>query len=87
MRNFKKKIIIKINLISTTFEIDAFEYLRKVFNKSTMLIHFVLDLQSYVDIDSSKAFDFVEIMYYIINDKIRSILYLSRELNITEKKY
>lgn len=84
---FRNKVTTKINIVFTTFEIDVFEYLRKVFSKSSMLIHFVLDLQLYVNIDSFKTFDFAEMMYHIIDNKIKSILYLSRELNSIERNY
>lgn len=87
LSKFRKRTTIKISLVSTTFEIDAFEYLREVFSRSSMLVHFVSNSQLYVNIDSFKVFDFAEMIYHIMSIKIRSILFLSQELNSAEKNY
>lgn len=43
LSKFRKRTTTKICFVSTIFEMNVFEYLKEIFNKSSMLIHFVLN--------------------------------------------
>ncbi len=71
----------------TKKELAFFELLQKQFRKLSVLTHYNSDLSLYVNLDAFKVYDFEAIVYHIMNEKSRSILFLSRELNFVEKNY
>ncbi len=72
---------------STKKELTFFELLQKRFRKLSMLTHYNSNLSLYVNLNAFKVYNFEVIMYHIMNEKLHSILFLSRELNFIEKNY
>ena len=58
-------------------EILAFKELQQVFSKFIFLIHFDKAYYLYIDLNTFKVFDFIVIMYYILNNLEDSFLDIS----------
>ncbi len=88
LNNARKTRISRISLInSIKKKLNVFQLLQKQFRKFSVLTHYNLNLSLYVNLNAFKVYDFDAIVYHIINEKSRSILFLSRELNFAEKNY
>ncbi len=68
-------------------KLNVFQLLQKQFQKSSVLTHYNSNLSLYVNLNAFKVYNFDAIVYHIIDEKSRSILFLSRELNFAERNY
>ncbi len=75
-------------------KIRFFCHLQNHFDRKRVLTHFNSDRQLWADLDAFKKINFVDIIYYIKNEKtifirlnVQSILFLSRTLNSAERNY
>ena len=78
-------------------EIIVFQDLQIVFNSSSFLIHYNKNRRFYIDFDAFKQWEFVVIMYHVLNNSsndvtysrivIQSIIFLNKYLNDVEKNY
>ena len=78
----------RISLVnSIKKKLAVFQLLQKQFRKLSVLTHYNLNLLLYVNLNAFKVYDFNAIVYHIIDEKSRSILFLSKELNAAERNY
>jgi len=84
-RKTKTSRIFLVNSIKK--KLNVFQLLQKQFQKLSVLTHYNSNLSLYVNLNAFKVYDFNAIMYHIIDEKSRSILFLSRELNFAERNY
>ncbi len=86
--NARKTKTSRISLVnSIKKKLNVFQLLQKQFRKLSVLIHYNSNLSLYVNLNAFKVYDFDAIVYHIIDEKSRSILFLSRELNFAERNY
>ncbi len=86
--NARKTKTSRISLVnSIKKKLNVFQLLQKQFRKLSVLIHYNSNLSLYVNLNVFKVYDFDAIVYHIIDEKSRSILFLSRELNFAERNY
>ena len=96
--SFKKRQINKTYLYDSIYEKQiAFRDLQTTFVSFTFFIHFDKNRRLYIDLNVFKQWNFVVIVYHVLNDSsndevysrtaIQSIMFLNRCLNETEKNY
>jgi len=86
--NARKTKTSRISLVnSTKKKLNVFQLLQKQFRKLSVLTHYNSNLPLYVNLNAFKVYDFDAIVYHIIDEKSRLILFLSRELNFAERNY
>ena len=94
----RKKQAIKTQLYDITYEKrDVFRNLQTAFVSSIFLIHFDRKRRLYIDLNVSKQWDFVIIVYHVLNDSfddtsysrtiIQFIMFFNRCLNEVERNY
>ena len=87
----------KIKINSTNFELKFFNIIQETLFKSIYLVHFNAKLQLYANLDSSKEIDVKAMIYHVNWDEntkaypsrksVRSIMFLSRQLNSSKQRY
>ena len=93
----QKTFIYHISMNFTSKEIKTFITLQKLFTKSIFLTHFNSVKHLYINVDTSKQYEFETVIYYVNKDsvktadiqwnKIHFILFLSKLLTSVKKKY
>jgi len=88
LNNARKTKTLWIFLVnSIKKKLNVFQLLQKQFRKLSVLTHYNSNLSLYVNLNTFKVYDFNAIVYHIIDEKSRSILFLSKELNFAERNY
>ena len=87
----------KIKINSTNFELKSFNIIQETLSKSIYLVHFNAKLQLYANLDSSKKIDVRAMIYHVDwnedtksyppKKSVRSIMFLSRQLNSSKQRY
>ena len=101
IKSVRKKHVIRLTLENLfDDEFVAFKLLQRELRNLILFVHFNLNRRLYIDLNASKKWDFVVMMYHLLNDSknqneitiiirtsIRSIMYLNKMLNSIEHNY
>ena len=98
LKSVRKSMSSKLSIDKLTIEeLIFFRQLQDVFSTSIFLTHFNSNRQLYIDLDVSKRWDFVVMIYHVACDSsnsisvsrlnVQSILFLSKLLNSVEQNY
>ena len=94
----RKRQVVKIKFYeSIHVERQSFKNLQNVFRESIFLTHYNRRRRLFVNLDSSKSWEFVDMIYHVESDsnsknefsriKMQFIMFLNRCLNETKKNY
>ena len=101
IKSVRKKHVIKLILNNFSDEkIIAFKLLQRELKSSIFLMHFNFDRRLYIDLNASKKWSFVVMIYHLLNDSknqnkttiiirtsIQLIMYLNKMFNLIEQNY